>query len=156
MAHDPERHAEFYLPCSDLTALPFAGQESKFKELEAEAIDGVEVQRRAYEFSSEQIVHLGSCGEQSNPTREIEDKYYGRHASVVRGFLTYEVRGRTVAYRFTCFAVMVRAGHITERFGAAGTIYYVAKDRDGTFTRVFPSHPLQFLPKWVKKLAAEP
>jgi len=116
------RHNVFNIACHELKRLPFVDQESEAKELESLGIDGIEVHRKSYKLADEQIVFLGAC----DPKEEkpvVEDEYYGRYASVVRDFISYDVNGRVFAYRFTCYVVMTKNGFITTRAGAAGDVY---------------------------------
>ena len=148
-----KRLKEFNIGCRGWSTLAFAEQKSEVKDLEPLGIDGVEVRVTAHEFSDEQIVFLESCDPKSADKPKVADKRYGRQASVVRGFLSYEIKGRVFAYRFTCFLVMSKNGQVTERFGAAGTVYYIDEDGDGTFERYRGAMPLRFLPDWVKASA---
>jgi hypothetical protein len=152
-AQEPKRLAEHSIRCSGLTTLPFSGKESKSRELEPRSIDGVEVRVKSHQLSEEQIVFLESCSPKEGKKLEAMDERDGRQASVVRGFLIYEARGRIFAYSFTAYLVMVKDGLILERYGAAGNIYYVDEDGSGTFVRRQGAKPLKSLPNWVKAKA---
>jgi len=144
-----KRLAEHRVGCDGLTTLPFSNQESKTKDLEPRVIDGVEVQVKSHLLSNEQIVFLATCSQRSGGKGKAVDERGGQLASVVRGLLSYEVGGRTFAYSFVAYAVVVKDGFILERAGAAHGVYYVDDDGDDTFER----RPLKTLPNWVKALA---
>ena len=151
-----KRLNEFDIGCRGWKTLAFAGQKSEVKDLEPRGIDGVEVHVTSHELAAEQIVYLESCGAKENKKSIREDKYYGRSASVVRGFLSYEIDGKIFAYQFTGFAVITKNGYVTERAGASGNVYYTDEDGDGTFERYLGSMPLKFLPDWVKASIQKP
>jgi hypothetical protein len=143
-----ERHNVFNVPCHGVTSLPFSREKSSVKTLEPLGIDGAEVHLTSHKFADEQIVFLEACD--PNVERSIVEDESGRHASVVRGYISYETKGRIFAYRFTCYAIMTKDGFITERFGAAGDVYYVDDNGDCTFDRYRGAMPLRFLPGWLK------
>lgn len=139
----------FDLPCHDIKNLPFSGEKSEFKQLESIAIEGINIQRKAYEFAEEQIVFLGAC-DSKEKIANVNDKYYGRQASVVRGFISYETGERVFAYRFAAYVVMTKNGFITTRAGAMGDVYYIDISGNGEFERYRGKDPLKNLPSWLR------
>ena len=155
-AQEPKRLAERDIRCGGLTTIPFSGQESESKYLEPRGIDGVEVRVKSHQLYEEQIVFLETCSPRAGTKAEAVDETDGRLASVVRDFSSYEAGGRIFAYSFTAYAVKVKDGFILERYGAAGNIYYIDEEGDGTFERSEREMPLKFLPSWVKALPGQP
>jgi hypothetical protein len=135
----------FHVPCRAMTSLPFGQEKSNTKMLEPLGIDGSEVRVTSHELASEQIVFLEPCDSQASKPI-VEDEMLGRHASIVRGFRSYEAKDRVFAYRFTCYAIMTKNGFVTERYGAAGDVYYIDETGNGTFDRYRGAMPLKFLP----------
>lgn len=146
---------EHRIGCDGLINLPFAGQKSKTENLVPRDIDGVSVNIKSYQFVDEQIVFLEVCPLKAASKAKAVDERDRRQASVVRDFSAYEAGGRIFAYGFTAYAVLVKDGRILERYGAAGNIYYVDEDGDGTFERRRGAMSLKLLPNWVKALAGK-
>jgi len=153
-AQEPKRHPQYDIGCKEWSLLPFATQESETKELESIGIDGIEVQVKSHMLSEEQILFFERCDPQEQSKPVMEEAQMGRRGGVVREFKTYEVNGRIIAYRFTCYVVMAKDGYVTERAGAAGDIYYISEDGGGSFDRYQGAMPLRFLPVWVKAMAS--
>jgi hypothetical protein len=130
----------------------FADQVSEVKDGKPEIIEGVEVQTKLHKLKDEQLVYVESC----DP--KVDEKLIAngqRRDFVVRGFTTYEVKGRVFAYGVVYYIVMAENGYITERYGAAVNVHYVDEDGNGTFELRCRAMTLKSLPEWVKSLAAK-
>jgi hypothetical protein len=151
-----QRLNEFHIECRGWKTLAFAREKSETKDLEQMGIDGFEVRATSHKLKDEQIVYLESCDPPEKRKPIIEDPYWGRYAGVARNFISYEVNGKVFAYRFTYYAVMTKNRQITTRAGAAGDVYYIDEDGDGTFERYLGEMPLRFLPDWLKTAVPKP
>ena len=130
----------------------FADQVSEVKNGKPEIIEGVEVQVKVHKLKGEQLVYVESCNPKVDKKLIANNK---RRDFVVRGFKTYEIKGRVFAYDVAYYVLRAENGYIVERYGAAVSVHYVDEDGNGTFELRCRSMTLKSLPEWVKSLAAK-
>jgi hypothetical protein len=126
----------------------FADKVKKTEEGYPIYIEGIDIQTKEHKFAKERFVFVETC--KADTVQETIDN---KSIYAVRGFRTYEVKGKTFAY-FIYYVGVAASENSFGYLGCARPSYYVDEDGDGKFKlRCEFGLSLRNIPQWVKKLA---
>ena len=150
-ASKPAPYLRLDLDCGVWTTDLFADRPAKIENLWPRIVEGIEVQVRHHELRTEQLFFLDEC--LTAQARQQAAANGERYAATIKGFNSYEVKGRAFAYEATYEVVRTRSGKINLRLGQLVVLFYTDEGGSGVFDLYQGNMPLRFLPEWAKKLA---